>query len=377
LSNEDWKKVRWGFDGLVEGGINGLSKTQANHIMAGKDISMQIFADESTQGVAGKFTASDSEPAMQMIYSLLTGVNKNPEAFQAYLARNAAATQSLSANRDAQFEQSVQTALNRKNPRFGGVIPNEKDWRGTDFNTTYRAYRQAFDNANGMYFTFVGNGDTEHIKQLAERYLGSLPADMTKTNQTRDTGVRLDFSPRRIELLKGKEALAQVRLLFGGETPFDETDNLALQALAHALNIRLVERLREQEGGVYSPYAYAAMARTPYPQFGITVGFNCAPDNTEALITSTQDEIKQLLQNGIREQDLLKFKQAEISSYAKRTNTNEFWAAGIQQSHLNGTPLSRLVDYPKRINALTAEQVHAAAKKYLAEKGLVAILKPE
>ena len=377
LSDADWAKVRWGMDGLVEGGVNGLSKTQINHVLAGKDVSMQLFFDENTQGVTGKFNKNDSESAMQMMYSLITGINHNPETFNTYLARSAAAAKNLSDNRDAQFEQSIQTALNRHNPRFGGVIPTTKDWANTDFETAYRTYRQAFANANGMYFIFVGNADTQKIKQLAERYLGSLPADSTQTNQSVDTGVRLDFTPRHIEVAKGKEALAQVRLMFGGETPYNETDNLALQALAHALNIRLVERLREQEGGVYSPYAYASMSKLPYSQYDFTAEFSCAPQNVQALIASTQDEIKQLMTNGIREQDLLKFKQAEMATYAKNIRTNEFWAAGFEQAHLTDTPLIRLVDYPKRVSALTAEEVHAAAKKYLSEKALVAVLKPE
>ena len=377
LSDADWVKVRWGMDGLVEGGVNGLSKTQTSHVLAGKDIAMQLFFDEVTQGVTGKFNAKDSESAMQMIYSLLTAVNKNSETFKTHLARSAAATKSLVDNRDAQFEQSIQTALNHNNPRFDGVIPTEKSWQNTDFDTTYRSYRQAFANANGMYFTFVGNADAKDIKQLAERYLGGLPTDLTQTNQARDTGARLDFTPRRIELVKGKEALAQVRLMFGGETAYNETDSLALQALAHALNIRLVERLREQEGGVYSPYTYASMSKLPYAQYDFTAEFSCAPQNVNALIASTQDEIKQLIASGVREQDLLKFKQAEIATYAKNSRTNEFWAAGLAQAYLTDTSLMRLIDYPKRVRALTAEEVHAAAKKYLSEKALVAVLKPE
>ena len=377
LSDADWVKVRWGMDGLVEGGVNGLSKTQTSHVLVGKDIAMQLFFDEVTQGVTGKFNAKDSESAMQMIYSLLTAVNKNSETFKTHLARSAAATKSLVDNRDAQFEQSIQTALNHNNPRFDGVIPTEKSWQNTDFDTTYRSYRQAFANANGMYFTFVGNADAKDIKQLAERYLGGLPTDLTQTNQARDTGARLDFTPRRIELVKGKEALAQVRLMFGGETAYNETDSLALQALAHALNIRLVERLREQEGGVYSPYTYASMSKLPYAQYDFTAEFSCAPQNVNALIASTQDEIKQLIASGVREQDLLKFKQAEIATYAKNSRTNEFWAAGLAQAYLTDTSLMRLIDYPKRVRALTAEEVHAAAKKYLSEKALVAVLKPE
>jgi predicted Zn-dependent peptidase len=66
-----------------------------------------------------------------------------------------------------------------------------------------------------------------------------------------------------------------------------------------------------------------------------------------------------------------------MATYAKNIRTNEFWAAGFEQAHLTDTPLIRLIDYPKRVSALTAEEVHAAAKKYLSEKALVAVLKPE
>ena len=378
LSDREWKQTQWGFNGLTEAGMNGLSKTQVNHIMAGKDLSMQLAADETAQGVSGKFNVKDSEAAFQMIHSLLTGVNKNPEAFNAYLSRLAASTANLKENRDALFENAIQTSLKRGSSRFTGLIPTEADWKNTHYDTIYRAYQNAFSNANGMQFTFVGKAQPSQIKQLSERYLGSLPSNLTQTNTARDTGERLDFSNRTIELTKGTEALAQVRLMFGGAAPYSQDDALALSAIAHALNIRLVERLREEEGGVYSPYVYAAMNKQPYEQYALTIGFSCAPDNIDKLIASTQDEVNQLIQKGIRPQDLLKFQQAERASYEKITNTNEFWVGSIEQALKDGQPLSSITNYPQRVSAIDPKAIQAVAKKYLSnQQRVTAILRPE
>lgn len=377
LSDRDWKQTQWGFNGLTEAGMNGLSKTQVNHIMAGKDLSMQLAADETAQGVSGKFNVKDSEAAFQMMHSLLTGVNKNPEAFNAYLSRLAASTANLKENRDALFENAIQTSLKRGSPRFTSLIPSDADWKNTNYDTIYRTYQNAFSNANGMQFIFVGKAQPSQIKQLAERYLGSLPSNLTQTNAARDTGERLDYSSRTIELTKGTEALAQVRLMFGGAAPYSQDDALALSAIAHALNIRLVERLREEEGGVYSPYVYAAMSKQPYEQYALTIGFSCAPNNIDKLIASTQDELNKLVQNGIRPQDLLKFQQAERAGFDKVTNTNEFWVGSIEQALKDDQPLSSITSYPQRVSNIDPKAIQAVAKKYLSNHRVVAILRPE
>ena len=377
LSDQEWKQTQWGFNGLTEAGVNGLSKTQVGHLMAGKDLSMQLSADQNTQGIDGKFNVKDSEAAFQMIHSLLTGVNKNPEAFNAYITRLKAATANLKEDRDAQFEDAIQKTLNRNSKRFTGAIPTEQDWQNTRYDTIYTAYKDAFSNANGMQFIFVGKGQPSQIKQLSELYLGSLPSNLKQLTVARDTGERLDYTTRKVELTKGKEALAQVRILFGGAAPYREDDALALNALAHALNIRLVERLREEEGGVYSPYVYASMSKQPYEQYAFTIGFSCAPNNIDKLIASTQDELNKLIQNGVRPQDLLKYQQAERAGYEKIINTNEFWVSSIEQTQKNGQPITIITDYPQHVSNIDPKNVQAVAKKYLSNHRVTAILRPE
>lgn len=384
LNPQTLQQVRWGFDGLIEAGVNGLSKIQVGRVLAGKDLSVQLSVDESSQGIAGKFTAQDIEPAMQMIYSVLTGINRNPEHFTTFIQRNTLATQNLSSNREAQFEQAVQASLNRNNPRFTNVVPTPENWQNTRFDTTFDTYQSLFADNAQLKFIFVGNAQPERIKALVQTYLGALPSSINNSTNTSippltpaaRNPARLDYSPRTVRLSQGDEQLAEVRLMFGGTTTFNDTEQLALQALSHALNIRLIERLREQEGGVYSPYAYAVMGQEPTADYSLTLGFNCAPANIQSLIASTQEEIQSLVRNGIRPQDLQKFKLAEIASYTKRTSTNEFWVAGVRQNYLYGTPLAHLRNYPARIEALTAQDVQAAALKFISAQPVTAILTP-
>ena len=120
------------------------------------------------------------------------------------------------------------------------------------------------------------------------------------------------------------------------------------------------------------------MSKQPYEQYALTIGFSCAPDNIDKLIASTQDEVNQLIQKGIRPQDLLKFQQAERASYEKITNTNEFWVGSIEQALKDGQPLSSITNYPQRLSNIDPKAIQAVAKKYLSnQQRVTAILRPE
>ena len=68
------------------------------------------------------------------------------------------------------------------------LLPEEFDKISLD--RSFAIYKQIYENAYGMHFTFVGKLDGENIKPLLEKYLGSLPAK-EKEISYKDNGVRL------------------------------------------------------------------------------------------------------------------------------------------------------------------------------------------
>ena len=63
--------------------------------------------------------------------------------------------------------------------------------------------------------------------------------------------------------------------MFSGDYNYNEADNLQLDALAEVLNIKLIERLREDEGGVYGVGAGASYSKYPRGRYSFNVSFGC------------------------------------------------------------------------------------------------------
>ncbi|TDR32506.1 zinc protease [Hydromonas duriensis] len=377
LSDEVWRKTHWAFDALTEAGVNGLSKTQLSHLLADKIVKITLSSDETHQGVSGSFAPKDIETAMQMIYSLITGLNHNPDSFKGYLERAVAATANLSNDRMAAFQDTVERNLNRHNPRFHGAYPSATDWQATDYDLAYQSMRQAMDNANGMHFTFVGQINPKTLQRLSELYLGSLPSNLDATPSFKDNGYRPDFSKRTIEVAKGKEPLSLVHIAWGGETTYDRSERLALDAIGHIMTMRLTDQLREEQGGVYSIQAQGDVDRLPYAHFSFSIDFPCKPENSETLIQSALSVLQQLIDKGPTAQELEKFQKARAVGYREQLKNNSFWLNQLQATQKNGVSAQDILTYEQRLNALNVSDIQNTARKYLSSDGVTAVLKPE
>ena len=115
-----------------------------------------------------------------------------------------------------------------------------------------KIFKERFSNAGDFTFVFDGNFNTDSIKPLLEKYLGSLPSDSLK-EQARNLNIHIP--PGNIEAVarKGKEPQATVRLVISGNYTYSPETNIQLNGLSEILQIRLLDRLREKEGETYSP----------------------------------------------------------------------------------------------------------------------------
>jgi zinc protease len=90
------------------------------------------------------------------------------------------------------------------------------------------------------------------IKPLLETYLGALPS----TNK-KETYKNLNMHPAPGQITKtvykGMDDKANVQMIYSGDYVFNEANNMQMDALEEVLNIKLIERLREQESGIYAP----------------------------------------------------------------------------------------------------------------------------
>lgn len=375
LSNDAWRKSQWAFGGLSSAGVNGLSQTELSRLLSNKVVGMQLDANQTSTRLNGAFAPKDIKTAFELIHSMATRLNHNPDAFKGYLERGIGESANLANDRMKVFGDQVERDIWHNNPRFDGTYPTAAAWQATDYDAAYAAYQSALGNANGMTFSFVGKINPSELKLLSETYLGSLPSDLTVKTKWVDLKHRPDYRERTITVKKGKEPLSVVKIMFGGETAYDAKETLAMDAVGYVLKMRLMEQLRESQGGVYAVEAGGRLSKTPYGSFNFNIVFPCAPDKVEALTASALAELKKLMTDGPTAVEMDKFKQARRVAHHERLKKNAYWLTQLQKTtdDENTSPLT----YETRLNALTAAQVSTLVQKYLNGNKVTAVLKPE
>lgn len=376
ISDADYNKTQFAFPALTEAGVNGFTKSDLTNYLAGKQVSVNPSISNLTESISGRTTQKDLGTAMELVYAYFTGLNYNPDAFNAYKIKQEAMLNNLLSNPQFYFSSEHAKFLNQKNPRFIGIIPMEKDWANTDYKKAYDIYKEKFANAGNFQFYFVGNIDEAKFKNEVLQYIGSLPST-GKAVSFKDTGYRQVTGDYTKVYKKGKDPKSMVTISYMGEAPYNEKEALALEALGEVATIKVIEKLREEESGIYGGGARGGMSKIPYSSYSFSINFPCGPENAEKLTKSAITELQKLIDKGPEQKDLDKYKEGEYNDYKTSLKDNSYWMGAIAKNQLDGSDKYEILNYEEKVKALTVKDLHDVAKKYLLKGKIVATLMPE
>lgn len=125
---------------------------------------------------------------------------------------------------------------------------------------------------------------------------------------------------------------------------------------------RLGEKVREKSGMAY--YCYSQIEGGLGPGAWRTIA-GVDPRNVDKAVPLIQAEIKRLLDTKVTARELKENKSYAIGSMPIGLETNDGVAGVILDMELYGLGLNYLIEYPDKINAITAASIQAAAQKYL------------
>jgi zinc protease len=370
-SDQDFPSANFAAGIIGSSGLNGFTQIQLDKLLAGKDVSMSPYISETTQGISGNTTPRDFGTAMQLLYLYFTQPRKDANIW----ASNIAQARSFLANRSLDpanvYKDTVAAVLNNYN--FRNMVTTEAQLDAASLDKAYDFYKARFADASNFTFTFVGNFNVEDIKPYLETYLGGLPS----ANHT-ETFKNLDIHPPAGQVTKtvyaGIGDKSTVQLVFSGPYEYGDVNNLQVDALESILQIKLTERLREQESGVYSPGVRADYVKLPDGRYTFNVYFGCAPENVDKLIAATLDEISKIKQNGALQTDIEKFKAETTRSNEVQLRENIFWAGYLASGAQNQEDPHRILNYAKNLELVTPQSTKDAANKYLSGNNLIKLI---
>ena len=181
-----------------------------------------------------------------------------------------------------------------------------------------------------------------------------------------------------VNLKKGKESQAMITLTFEGETEYNREEKMDLAALFEVLNIKIIEKLREEMSGIYGGGIGGAISKRPYVHYTISAGLPCGPENVEKLTKALLDIIKDAQEKGVDQKDLDKVKETWKKQYHVNLQSNDYWLGVLSNAFIDQTNPENVLDYEQKVNAITVEDLQKAAKKFLTLNNMVkAVLYPE
>ena len=372
----DFQSARFASTLVSLGGTGEFSQIQLGKFLAGKALNVNPYISELGEGISGSAAPQDLETALQLLYSYFTQPRRDPAVVAGFLSnqKSALAAQLATPTPQKVFQDTVAVTLGNHNPRRQPLTPADLDRINLD--QAFQIYADRFADAGGFTFTFVGNFDVAKIRPLLETYLGGLPATGTKET-FRDLGIRAPEGQITKTVRKGVDPKASVQLVYTGNFDWTPENAEQVDALAEVLEIKLIEKLREDESGVYGVSASGAYGRYPVPRYTFRVNFGCAPENVEKLIASVNREIAKLKTTGADSKDIAKFKAETTREQEVQLKDNSFWLSYLSNQYYNGDDPLEVLRNPELLKTVTVESTKAAANKYLGTNLIQFILLPE
>lgn len=373
-SDADFQSASFATTIIRSGGIGEFSSVQLPKLLSGKIAYVSPYIAERSEGLSASTTPKDLETALQLTYLYFTSPRKDAETFKGLIEQQKGGLANRGNDPNSVFADSVSAILGNYNVRRTG--PSIEKLNQVSLDRAFEIYKERFADASDFTFVFVGNFDAEKIKPMLELYLGSLPS-LNRNESAKDLGINIPAGKLDKKVYKGQEPKASVRLVFSGDYTYSEKNNNQLEALAKILTIKLIERLREDEGGVYGVGARASYSKMPKGRYTFNISFGCAPENVEKLISSTLDEINKIKEKGALAGDIEKFIAEETRSTETQIKDNDFWLGYLTNQYQNEEDPKQVLKYVESLKEVNPEVLKSAAQIRLSDNFIRLVLLPE
>lgn len=373
-SDADFKSAQ--MVGLIaQNGVGEFNPTQLNKLLAGNTGRAGTYIGDLYQGFSGSASPKDLETSFQLAYAYATNPRKDSEIFNKKISDIKVGMANKNANPSSVFSDTTQAVLSSYHKR---AMPfNLEDLDMVSLDKAFDFYKARFADAGDQTFVIVGNFDINTIKPLIETYIASLPSANKKQNYV-DAGIRSPKGKVSKTVYKGLEDKASVELFIHGDYDFSPESNVQLEALKTALEIKLLERLREKESGVYSPSIRLSVEKHPAAHYYFSISFSCSPANVEKLIAASLDEVNKIKESGASPDDISKFKSEEQRQLELNLRNNNYWLNYITGCLQNEEDLGQLLTAKQRLDDISVESTRIAAQKYLSDDNYIRlVLMPE
>jgi zinc protease len=353
-------------------GIGDFDNIELQKQLAGKNVSVSPYIAELYEGFNGRSTVEDFTTMMQLTYLYFTNPRFDKQAFESYINREKGMIENQSADPSSAFGDSISVFLSNNNPYFAPMSAASYDQ--AKLSRIKYIFSDRFGDPSGFTFYFVGNIDNKQFEDAVLKYLGGLP-QVNREENYKDLNRRMpEGFEKKAFRREMKTPKATVFIAFTGENKYKMEERLLLTAVKEYLDIRMIETLREDQGGTYGASVFSNVKHYPETEHFMGVYFDTDPTKLDTMIAIVYDELVKLQENGPDQKSIHNIVENKLKEHQERLKENRYWLSMLMEEDFHDDDRDEF-DYEKFWKELTPKKVQKAAKKYLdAERALQLVM---
>jgi zinc protease len=361
---------------LLTRGTKKFSSEQLAEIVADSGGSLHGYGGRNSFGVSAKFLARDLELGLKLTAEVLSNPTFPKEQLEKMRVQSLAGIKRRKERLWTVNDMLLDSSLYQKHPYSQRSMGNAKSVSKIKQTDLVEFHRRFCRSAN-MVLCVAGDVTVNEVLKLIEKHFSQLLrprkdlfAAPQVSSPTAITGI--------IRRSQGMANINQAMVMLGFRGPdLNNDDRFALQGLKVVLSgmgSRLFVELRGKQS-----LAYAVGC---YNDFGLQTGgvifyIGTKPEQVPQALAAFQKEIATIRNTLVSDEELQRAKNSMLGHQIRRRQSISSIAQGLAYKELYGLQAESYFGENEKIEALTKEDLQAAAKRYLDPKNYVlAITRP-
>lgn len=321
--------------GLSQYGLGTYSYKDVQKYLQGKQCGVSFSFEDYCRDVSGSTTPKDLKTMMELLYSHFTQFNMSADEFQATKNMMVGLLHNQETNPQYIFSCDLRKAL-YANPRKAALTVAAVEAASLD--QTNQIVKEMTANAADYTFFFVGNVDLDVLKPLCEQYIATLPGDpATATKAPVIDGSLGITAGEKVSSFTAQMQTPQTfaAVLEFAELPYTAKDRALVNVAGQIMTERLLHKVREDMGAVYSIWASGMMTRQSKNNTIIQSVFPMKPEMKAQVLDIIAAEFKSM-ESDITAEELAKAVEFEVKDATESKEKNQSWLNAMAGFGLNG-----------------------------------------
>jgi len=345
---------------LDELGYGGYTPNDLRKFLSDKKVDVNLGMSEAYNSLSGYSSEKDFETLMQLLHLKLTSLNVDTALFSGFVNTYKTQVSFLTLDPTYAFLDTVNKVYYNNSPEAPIVLPTAEMFEQLSLPIIVDIYNKEFKNTDGLHFYFIGSINEQSVRELAQKYLGSLKNNNTQPKFT-DNKLRPVKGFNELEIEKGTDDKSLIVQIYNGELDYNEDLELKATILTEILNIKITEDIREKLGAIYGGGFSMDFQKDPYSYYALTLQLPCGPESVDTVLSILQAELIKIRKEGIAEGDLNKVKLHLKEKYKEAVQDNEYWSQRLMDVYSLEGDANFHSNYLKILDKISPNDIKATA----------------